>query len=155
MRDTITLAFVACLAATTVACAETVVVRHGATPDPVYLDLGAEGESAGDQRLFAFDGAADEGQPVAMQFVLTTTTVGTEGTDTRMTDAVFQFTGDRAGSILVAGLGVYPSKGATVKIAATLERAVMGGTGAFAGASGTVVTTHLPDGTWEHRFDLK
>ena len=58
--------------------------------------------------------------------------------DRRMTDAVFAFGG-----------------GSTVKVSETLERAIIGGTGKYAGAKGTVFSTHLADGTWQHVFKVE
>ena len=37
----------------------------------------------------------------------------------------------------------------------TLERAIIGGTGKYAGANGTVFSTHLADGSWEHVFKVE
>lgn len=133
---------------------ETLIISHGATPLPVYLDLGEVGESVGDQRIFSFEGLSSDGMTVAMQWVLTTTHVGEDGVDTRMTDAVFVFSGEKAGSVLVGGVGTYPTEGSTVNVDSTLERAVIGGTGWFSGASGTLVSTHLPDDTWTHELNL-
>lgn len=134
---------------------ENLIVSHGATPQPVYLDLGEIGDSVGDQRIFSFDGVSSEGTAVAMQWVLTTTGEGENGVDTRMTEAVFVFSGEKAGSLLVSGVGIYPKQGSTVKVDSMLERAVVGGTGWFSGARGTLVSTHLPDNTWKHEFILR
>jgi hypothetical protein len=41
-----------------------------------------------------------------------------------------------------------------VKLDQSLERAIIGGTGKYAGAKGTIVTTHLSDGTWMHVLNL-
>jgi hypothetical protein len=134
---------------------ETLIVSHGATPQPVYLDLGDVGDSVGDQRIFSFDGESSEGATVAMHWVLTTTAKGENDVDTRMTEAVFVFSGEKAGSLLVSGVGSYPKQGSTVKVDSVLERAVIGGTGRFSGALGTLVSTHLQDNTWTHEFILR
>jgi hypothetical protein len=49
---------------------------------------------------------------------------------------------------------LYPITGSTLKSDVTLERAVIGGTGQYAGASGAVTSTHLTDGSWRHVFNL-
>lgn len=134
---------------------ETLIVSHGATPQPIYLDIGEIGDSVGDQRIFSFDGESSEGATVVMQWILTTTAIDDNGVDTRMTEAVFVFSGEKAGSLMVGGVGAYPTQGSTVKVDSTLERAVIGGTGWFSGAHGTVVSTHLPDNNWTHEFILR
>jgi hypothetical protein len=134
---------------------ETLIVSHGATPPPVVLDLGEIGDSVGDQRIFSFDGESSDGTTVAMHWVLTTTGEGENGVDTRLTEAVFVFSGAQAGSLLVSGVGVYPKQGSTVKVDSMLERAVIGGTGWFSGARGSLVSTHFPDNTWKHEFILR
>jgi len=139
----------------TQAAAETALtVTHGPTPDPVYLDLGEAGESVGDQRIFRFDGIDSGGAAVRMYFVLTNAALAetADEFDARLTTAVFSLDG---GTLLVSGIGFYPPQGSTLKVDATLERAVVGGTGKFAGARGSVISTHLPDGTWAHEFHLQ
>ena len=135
----------------------TITLTHGKTPDPTYLDFGTPGESIGDQRIWQFNAKAADGEAVVMDWVmLTTGTVeGSPGIERRMTSAVFSFSGGPDDRILVQGIGFYPRAGATVRIDATLERAVIGGTGKYAGARGTLVTTHLDDGSWEHVLHLQ
>lgn len=127
----------------------TVTVTHGKVPDPTYLDLGPAGDSVGDQRIWEFPGKTADGVDVTMDWLMTTTgQPDATGVENRMTTAVFSFGGsDR---IMVEGIGPYPTAGATVKVDATLERAIVGGTGKYAGAKGTVMTTHLADGSWQH-----
>lgn len=127
----------------------TVTVTHGKVPDPTYLDFGAAGDSVGDQRIWEFPGKTADGGDVTMDWLMTTTGhPDASGVENRMTTAVFSFGGsDR---LMVEGIGPYPTAGATVKVDATLERAIVGGTGKYAGAKGTVMTTHLPDGSWQH-----
>lgn len=135
----------------------TITVTHGQTPDPTYLDLGPAGESIGDQRIFEFGGKTTDSEAVVMDWVMTTTgqTAGTEGIENRMTSAVFSFGNGTSDRILVQGIGVYPANGSTFKPDTRLERAIIGGTGRYAGARGTVLTTHLEDGTWQHVFSIQ
>ena len=132
----------------------TITVTHGRAPDPTYIDLGTPGESVGDQRIWQFNAKTSNGDIVVMDWVmLTTGTVdGTPGLERRMTSAVFAFSSGPSDRILVEGIGFYPTAGATVKIDATLERAIIGGTGKYAGARGTVLTTHTEDGSWQHEL---
>lgn len=156
IRPTAALALLAMLA-TPVLAGSTITVTHGKTPDPTYIDLGPAGDSAGDQRIWEFGGATAEGEPVLMDWVMTTTgqPQAATGVEHRMTSAVFSFGSATSDRILIQGIGLYPTQGSTVKIDATLERAVIGGTGKYSGARGTVVTTHLQDGTWRHVFNLQ
>ncbi|AWB50689.1 hypothetical protein HYN69_19085 (plasmid) [Gemmobacter aquarius] len=136
--------------------ASTVTVIHGKTPDPVYLDLGVEGASVGDQRIFEFGGATTEGEAVTLDFLMTTTGLPEDGSEleNRMTVAVFTFGNGSGDRVMIEGLGQYPQAGSTVKVDAALERAIVGGTGKYAGARGTVVSTHLADGSWQHVLNL-
>lgn len=131
----------------------TVVVSHGPVPKPTYVDLGDEGASPGDERVWNFSGTSD-GKDVVLDFVMTTTAIDTpeKGVETRVTLGVFSFGG--SDTLLLQGVGLYPGEGATLKPSATLERAIIGGTGRFAGATGSVVSEHLPDDTWTHTFRI-
>lgn len=134
---------------------DTVTVTHGKTPAPTYLDLGTAGESVGDQRFFKFDGKAGS-ETVVMEWVMTTLSTPEPDLDAevRSTTGYFTFGDGGKDRILIQGTGIYPSEGSTLKVEATLERAIIGGTGKYAGASGTVLTTHLPDGSWKHVFNI-
>ena len=136
--------------------ATTLTVIHGNTPDPTYIDLGSAGDSVGDQRIWEFSGKASDGQAVTMDWIMTTTgqpDVAT-GLERRVTTGLFSL-GDAGGDqIVIEGVGRYPIAGSTVKVDSTLERAIIGGTGKYAGARGTVTTSHLADGTWQHIFTL-
>lgn len=149
------LAFSACISS---AWAETTVtVTHAEVPTATYIDLGQASDSVGDQRIWRFGGKTLDDQDVMMDWVMITT--GEPEPDTllqsRLTSGTFVFGTDSGDRILIQGVGMYPTSGSTVKVASTLERAVIGGTGKYAGAAGTVMTTHLEDGTWQHVFSLK
>ena len=137
--------------------AETITMTHGKAPAPTLIDLGPAGDSAGDQRIWHFLGNADRNVTVNIDFVMTTTAQSEDlaQLDRRMTDAVFAFGEGSADSLLVHGIGLYPKNGSTVKVSETLERAIIGGTGKYAGAKGTVFSTHLADGTWQHVFKVE
>lgn len=134
----------------------TLTLVHGKVPDPTYIDLGSPGDSVGDQRIWQFDAKTPEGQPAVMDWIMTTTgKAQSSGLESRITLAVVSFPDAKDNHIVIQGVGFYPAKGSTVKTDATLVRAVIGGTGKYAGASGTVLTTHLPDGTWTHVLTLE
>lgn len=131
-------------------------VTHGAVPKPTYIDLGAPGDSVGDQRIWQFDAKTLDSQPVITDWIMTTTgsSNSVAGMESRVTKGVFSFGEMAKDTILLEGIGLYPTVGSTLKSDTVLQRAVIGGTGRYAGATGTVTSTHLPDNTWQHSFDL-
>lgn len=137
--------------------AETITVTHSKVPAPTLIDLGPAGDSAGDLRIWHFRGTAPGNVEVIIDFIMTTTAQSEDPAqlDSRMTEAVFSFGQGTADTLLVQGIGLYPKNGSTVKLSQTLERAITGGTGKYAGANGTVFSTHLADGTWEHVFKVE
>ena len=153
----IILALSLCAALAPQAQADTLTVLHGPVPQPTYVDLGPQGDSVGDMRIWHFMGAVQGDLAVSIDFIMTTTAHSDDPAqlDNRMTDAVFVFGADTGDSLMVHGLGPYPKKGSTVQTKATLERAIIGGTGKYAGAGGTVLSTHLDDDTWQHLFNIQ
>ena len=133
-----------------------ITVTHPATPDPTYVDLGDPGASVGDQRIWNFAGEDEDGNAVDTNWVMTTTAVDYPDTnvETRNTLGVLTW-GDLSDSLLLEGVGHYPGEGAVLVPASTLARAIIGGTGQFAGATGWVDSTHLEDGTWTHVFRVE
>lgn len=133
---------------------ETVTVAHGKVPAPTLVDVGTEGNSVGDQRIFRFDGDAD-GTVVHMDWIMTTTALSTPepGVESRVTSAVFAF-GGLDDTILLQGTGLYPEKASTFKVSSTLVRSIIGGTGKYRGAAGWVESTNNADGTWTHVFHI-
>ncbi len=133
-----------------------IVVYHPPTPDPTYLDEGLPGDSVGDVRIFHFDGETEDGSPVVMEWIMTTTGLNTAqpGAESRVTLGVFSFTGFDQDQILLQGVGLYPSVADTFLPSSELVRAIVGGTGRFKGATGEVISIHLEDGSWMHAFDF-
>jgi len=135
----------------------TLTVTHGPVPTPTYIDLGAPGDSAGDQRIWEFDGRTSDQESVVTDWIMTTTGQGQQISDMerRVTLGVFSFGADGKDTIMLQGIGLYPMTGSTLKSSAVLERAVIGGTGKYAGAIGTVTSTHFDDDRWQHVFNLQ
>jgi hypothetical protein len=133
-----------------------ITVTHGSTPAPTYIDAGEAGDSVGDLRIWSFSGQSSDNESVLMHWLMTTVGHADAVTEmeSRTTDAVIAFGEEGKDSILLRGIGLYPVAGSTLKTAVTVERAVIGGTGRFAGAAGIVISTHLPDDTWQHVFKL-
>jgi hypothetical protein len=132
-------------------------VLHDKTPNPTYIDLGAPGESVGDQRIWNFPGRTGDGLPVVMDWLMTTTVLA--GSDVKLEGraamGIFTIGPDATDSLIIEGMGFYPPTGSTLKVSTKLERAIIGGTGKFSGARGSVISTHLDDGTWSHEFKMQ
>ncbi len=134
----------------------TLTVTHGEVSAPIYIDLGDTGQSVGDQRFWHYDGQDDKSAKVTMDWVMTTTaTTNAPNTfESRITLGIFTFSRGTQDRILLQGIGFYPTSGSTLNAHTTLERAIIGGTGQFSGVSGSVVSTHLDDGTWKNEFRM-
>jgi hypothetical protein len=157
MKRFLSLVVVTFALAAPVAAQQSLRISHGPVPTPTYIDLGAPGDSVGDQRIWQFNGQTADKQNVVMDWVMTTVGVGSaaSGMERRLTLAVFSIGQDEKNTILVQGVGLYPKADSTLKGNAVLQRAVIGGTGKYAGAMGTVTSTHLPDNSWQHAINLK
>ena len=135
----------------------TVTATNGLLPEPTYIDMGDAGDSVGDQRIWQVTGKGPDDQIVTMTMIMTTTSQPGQSSDdeTRLSQAIFAFGEGTGDTVLFSGTGIYPNAGSTVKAHATLERAILGGTGKYAGVKGSVVTKHQPDGTWQHVFHFE
>lgn len=135
--------------------ARTVTVSHPEVQPPTVLDLGDEGPSVGDQRVFHLDATADDGSAVTVEFVMITTAVDTPetGVQTRIATGVFSF-GNEGDQLILEGVALYPGEGATLKVSSSTIRSIIGGSGKYAGASGWVESIHNEDGTWDHVFHI-
>jgi hypothetical protein len=132
-------------------------VTHGPLEAPTYIDVGDPGESVGDVRIWRFSARTSSNEDAMMDWMMTTTghMDPTTQLESRMTTSVLTVGNVLKDTVLLQGIGFYPAAGAALKRhAPSLERAVIGGTGRYAGAQGVVRTTHLPDGSWAHVFYL-
>ncbi|MDP4823791.1 MAG: dirigent protein [Aestuariivirgaceae bacterium] len=132
-------------------------VSHGETPNPTHIDLGTPGDSVGDQRIWNFPGSTGAGEPVVMNWMMTTTVLAGAGIELegRASTGIFTIGPDAKDSLIIQGMGFYPPTGSTLKASAKLERAIIGGTGKYSGARGSAVSTHFDDGTWQHEFTMQ
>ncbi len=133
-----------------------ITVLHPAVPAPTFLDHGKPGESVGDIRIWHFPAKTDNGDVLTTDWIMTTTGI-VDATEIqyRMTSATFSFGQGTTDQIVIQGIAEYSSAKATLQNSATTPRAVIGGTGKFANASGWMETNHLADGTWRHVLHLK
>ncbi len=134
----------------------TLTVTHGPLASPTYIDGGASGDSVGDVRIWRFDAQASTNEPAVMDWLMTTTGQVDSATqlESRMTTSVVTIGSAGKDTILLQGIGMYPTAGATLKRNAPLERAVVGGTGHYIGARGQMLTTRRGQGHYEHNITL-
>lgn len=129
-----------------------VTMSHGAVTNSTYVDAAPEGPSAGDTRSVRVEGADDDGRSMHLDAVQTTTSVD-EGGEQRLVSLVFTWD-DTGSQVVVQGSATYPTGNNVLDKDTVVERAITGGTGEFAGASGTVISTHLADDTWTHELRI-
>lgn len=85
---------------------------------------------------------------------LTTTAVGLPGgTELRASDLVF-VVGKEANQLVVGGTSRYPSDGGTLATGQRTVRPVVGGSGIYDGARGSVVSINLGERGWRHVFTV-
>lgn len=56
--------------------------------------------------------------------------------------------------VVVSGSGYYPGDQSTIAVGAILLRPIIGGSGAYAGATGWAESDHLEDGSWRHTLHI-
>jgi hypothetical protein len=150
---------VLCVTLGLVACGgdavEEVIVRHGPVPTPEILAAGDGVPAVGDTRLFHFEAQTADGQPVLIDWIMTTTAVDAPAAkvESRINTGTFSF-GDHNNQIVIKGVALYPAAGAVLEVSDEVRRVIVGGSGRFAGISGELVSVQLNDGSWEHRFRI-
>jgi hypothetical protein len=131
-----------------------VIVSHGPVK-LVYTDLGASGPSVGDVHSANVPARGPGGKPARVLGTLTTVAENTpaRGREIRTAKLVFLFSRP-ADQIEIGGASVYSSVAQTRPKRSTTIRPIVGGSGAYAGASGWAETIHFANGSWEHRLHL-
>ena len=134
-----------------------ITVTHPEAPKPTLIDLGAPGNSVGDQRLWHFKATASDGTAVRTDWIMTTTAIDApeKGFESRITVGVFSFGDTTDTQIILQGVALYPGEGAVLKLSSKTLRAIVGGTGKYSNAQGWVESSHRADGSWVHVFHLK
>jgi hypothetical protein len=122
------------------------------TPNPTPLDLGAPGATPGDITLVDKATLVDAGgAPIGVLRGVQTTMAAENGERAVLAQATFRL---RDGDIVIGGLSRYAADGSGNVVGVPLVRPVLGGTGAYAGATGTVTTIRNADDRYEQRFAL-
>ncbi len=127
---------------------------------PQITEFGVDGRTGGKEYVLAFEAGLTRDREPAGELVGLLTTVdppepakgGSEILETRFANLYFDFSS--TDSIVVSGATVYPANQAEMEAGRPQLRAVTGGTGEYAGASGQVTTTRREDGTYSHAFEL-
>ncbi|CAB4927486.1 unannotated protein [freshwater metagenome] len=124
-----------------------------AKPELQGVDLGATGTSKGDEKHFEAAVTRD-GEPVGKLLgQLTVRDVPDAGGTARVdeSDLVFRL---KDGDLFATGIAEYSGTDWRLTAQKPVRRAILGGTGAYAGARGELVTTLRSDGTYEQRFSF-
>ena len=89
-----------------------------------------------------------------MSGTLTTIATGLpDAKELRASNLIF-VVGTEPNQLVVGGLSVYATDASTIAAGTTTVRPVIGGSGIYSGARGTVTTTNLGDQGWRHVFRL-
>jgi hypothetical protein len=118
-----------------------------------FVDLGAEGKSPGDQRVIRNTLADQDGNEVGAIHIISTflSGEGPEGEDLLLANGVVELT---TGTLSVATLLTVPAADQSPGPGKPNHSSVTGGTGAFANATGVMITTTRDDGRRELSFEL-
>ena len=115
------------------------------------------GTGLGTVRLF-FIPMAVHGKAADDQFLvgsLTTVAQGLPGNqELRASNLTFVF-GAEENQLVVGGISLYPSDGATIAPGTKTVRPIIGGSGIYDGARGQVVSTNLGSDGWTHVFRFR
>jgi hypothetical protein len=117
------------------------------------LDNGPGGKSPGDQYVFDASVLSASGGKVLGRVRGTQTEVKLEhGVET--VEGLLTFELGAGNEIVVGGLSAYPRTGTGLISSKRYVRAVLGGTGKYAGATGTVTSEQLPHAHYDQVFHL-
>ena len=116
------------------------------------VDVGDKGESAGD--IFVFDGPMLDADGGDAGHVYGTQTSISLGDDTQVVQAMLTYALDEDNQILVGGTAEYPVGGDGLVKGEEYVRPILGGTGDYADAGGTMTTVRQDDGSYEQTFEF-
>jgi hypothetical protein len=110
------------------------------------IDLGDPGKTSGDLYVFAGRLTDDHGHTIGRVRGAQTSIVLEDGAETVQLYATYEL---RRGSVVIGGLSQYPLDQTNNTIAGrTYVRSLLGGTGRYLGARGTMTTTRMADGSY-------
>ena len=117
------------------------------------IDLGSPGPSAGD--LIVFDGpivTTDGRKPAGHVYGTQTSVKATEATEVVQAFITYDF-GD-GNRITIGGTGQYTTGAKGLQPGKTFVRPILGGTGTYAGADGTLTSVHEANGDYRQTFSI-
>jgi hypothetical protein len=131
------------------------IIKFVSSPPHLYtLDLGAHGKSRGD--VYVFDSTLFDrhGGRVIGSLHGTQTSIKLEnGAET--VQGILTFSFGHGDALVVGGLSQFPRIGTGTIVNRKFVRAVLGGTGKYATAAGTLTSKRRPDGSYEQEFRIK
>ena len=118
------------------------------------VDLGPKGKSGGD--VYVFDGPlldSDEAKSIGSVYGTQTSIALDSDSETVQAMITYDFRhGDR---ITVGGISEYPRGDTGLVENKAFERPILGGTGRYGGARGTVTSVRRSDGSYEQTFEIE
>jgi hypothetical protein len=118
------------------------------------VDLGRQGKSGGD--VYVFDGPLlDSEEEESIGSVYGTQTSIALDSDSETVQAMITYDFRNGDRITVGGIGKYPRGDTGLVENQEFERPILGGTGRYAGARGTVTSVRRADDSYEHTFEIE
>ena len=118
------------------------------------VDLGPPGKSGGD--VYVFDSPLlDSEEEESIGSVYGTQTSIALDSDSETVQAMITYDFRDGDRITVGGISEYPRGDRGLVENQEFERPILGGTGRYAGARGTVTSVRRPDDSYEHTFEIE
>jgi hypothetical protein len=118
------------------------------------VDLGPAGKSGGD--VYVFDGPlVDSEEKETIGNVYGTQTSISLDSNSETVQAMITYDLGHGDRITVGGISQYPRGDVGLVENQEFERPILGGTGRYAGANGTVTSVRRSDGSYEHTFEIE
>ena len=117
------------------------------------VDLGPEGKSGGD--VYVFDGPLVDSEGKSIGSVYGTQTSISLDSDSETVQAMITYDFGGGDRITVGGISEYPRAETGLVENQEFERPILGGTGRYGGADGTLTSVRRPDGSYEHTFEIE
>ena len=117
------------------------------------IDLGDKGATVGD--IFVFEGPMldPDSEEVVGQAYGTQTSLSLDD-ESQVVQAMITYELEDSGQILIGGTAEYPAEGDGLVEGEEYVRPILGGTGDYAGADGSLTTVRQPDGSYEQAFEF-
>lgn len=118
------------------------------------VDLGPQGKSGGD--VYVFDGPLlDSKEEKSVGSVYGTQTSIALDSDSETVQAMITYDFGHGDRITVGGISEYPRGDTGLVENKEFERPILGGTGRYGGARGTVTSVRRSDGSYEQTFEIE